>query len=394
MIVVGGIYEEQCIDAGIRETFGSGGRAATALASQNGSVTLHAFVQDAAEVSVRDALEPAGVNVATTPSQALIAFRYLHSLAKPTITPWPVPKVDAGIVVEGKDILLFGMIEGTAKVTGKTIVFDPQSGDPYDFEAEGSVAERLAVVLNAHELRRATNEPTESAGVSVLAERLQAQVLIVKAGAVGARVYVDGELAGTVPPYRTERVYKIGSGDMFSAAFFHAWAGLHLDPLAAADYASRSAARYCNTRSPTLIAPSELDAMQPLCGEPVGSIYIASPFFSLADLWLVEEAARAIEEVGSKPFSPFHEIGIGTPNHVALADLDALRSCSAVLAVASNSDPGTMFEVGYAVSLGIPVVVLVQNGRPADMTMPIGVGCSVTDDFATAIYLAAWATRT
>lgn len=394
MIVVGGVYQELCVDAGISDTFGSGGRAATALASQGGEVSLHTFVHCAAEAVVRDALEPAGIVLETLPAEAAVAFRYLHSLAKPTITPWPVPSAKAQIGVEGQSILLFGMIEGSAKVTGEVVVFDPQGSDPHHFVLSGSTATRLAVVLNVHELRRATNKDDEIDAAEHLTDEMHAEVLVVKAGAVGARVYVGGKLIGTVPPYRTERVYKIGSGDMFSAAFFYGWAKLGLDPLEAADYGSRSAARYCNTRSPTLLVPSALEAMQPLDGVPVGSIYIASPFFSLGDLWLVEETARAIEEVGGKPFSPFHEIGMGSPKHVAVADLEALKASSAVLAIASGSDPGTMFEVGYAVSIGVPVVVLAQNDRPADMTMPVGVGCAVTDDFATAVYLASWATRT
>jgi nucleoside 2-deoxyribosyltransferase len=93
------------------------------------------------------------------------------------------------------------------------------------------------------------------------------------------------------------------------------------------------------------------------------------------------------------PFSPFHEIGIGDAAAIATADLEALRNATAVLAIISGGDPGTLFEVGFAVSLGIPVVAISQNGRPADDTMLVGTGCLVTSDFTTGIYAAAWATR-
>lgn len=53
-------------------------------------------------------------------------------------------------------------------------------------------------------------------------------------------------------------------------------------------------------------------------------------------------------------------------------------------------DPGTVFEVGYAVKLGIPVVGLAQNVRPEDLKMMEGTGCAIHSDFASAVYRAIW----
>jgi len=392
-VVVGGVYREICVDAGVDEIFGSAGRAAIALASRGGPVILHTYLfPDDAEIA-RAALESGGVTIVATDRAARISFRYLHSLAKPAVQPWPIVAEPVSIQVEAKQALVFGMLEGKAKVTAGMVVFDPQGSDPKVFFDAGSSADRLALVLNTHELSRLSNIDDEAAAVAELTAVTGAEVVIIKAGAVGARVYSHSKLQGSVSPYRTENVYKIGSGDMFSTAFFEGWTALGLNPLEAADYASRSTARYCDTRSPTLVLPSDLEHLKPLVGEPKGQVYIASPFFSLADLWLVEETARALWEVGSKPFSPFHEVGLGKPYVVATADLEALKNSTAVLAIASGGDPGTLFEIGYAVSLGIPVVALSQNGRPADMTMLEGTGCRVSNDFASAVYQASWATR-
>lgn len=392
-VVVGGVYREICVDAGVDEIFGSAGRAAIALASRGKPVILHTYLfPEDAEVA-RAALEAGGVTIEATDRAARISFRYLHSLAKPAIWPWPITEEPISIEVEAEQALVFGMLEGTAKVTAGTIVFDPQGSNPEAFFDAGSKADRLALVLNTHELSKLSNSDSEVGAIDELTAKTGAEVIIIKAGAVGARVYRHSKLQGAVPPYRTENVYKIGSGDMFSTAFFEGWTTLGLSPLEAADYASRSTARYCDTRSPSLVSPSDLEHLQPLSGEPKGQVYIASPFFSLADLWLVEETARALWEVGSKPFSPFHEVGLGRPHVVATADLEALKNSTAVLAIASGGDPGTLFEIGYAVSLGIPVVALSQNGRPADMTMLEGTGCRVSNDFASAVYQASWATR-
>jgi nucleoside 2-deoxyribosyltransferase len=72
-------------------------------------------------------------------------------------------------------------------------------------------------------------------------------------------------------------------------------------------------------------------------------------------------------------------------------DLEGLDECQAVLAILNGSDAGTVFEVGYAIARGIPVVALAQNMRPEDLKMPTGSGCRVVDDIVSAIYHAIWA---
>src|SRR3546814_4230785 len=52
-----------------------------------------------------------------------------------------------------------------------------------------------------------------------------------------------------VPLYRTERVWKLGSGDVFSSTFAALWGCNGIDPVRAADCASRATAYYCDTRT-------------------------------------------------------------------------------------------------------------------------------------------------
>lgn len=95
--------------------------------------------------------------------------------------------------------------------------------------------------------------------------------------------------------------------------------------------------------------------------------------------------------LGGNTFSPIHDVGAyGGSDYIASKDLDGLRSCNTVLAVIDGEDAGTLFEVGYARSLGIPVVALAEAPRPESLTMLAGTGCTITDDFTTAIYGAIW----
>ena len=212
-------------------------------------------------------------------------------------------------------------------------------------------------------------------------------------GSKGALVLTaDG--ADRVPAYRSENVFKIGSGDVFSAAFTQFWAIEGWAPREAADLASRAVSCYVNTKSLPIPSAGELlsaDLVPLQAG--TGRVYLAAPFFNLAERWVVEEVRNQLNEIGVPVFSPLHEIGEGPGEVVAPQDLAGLDGCQVVLAVLNGSDAGTVFEVGYAVARGIPVVALAQNMRPEDLKMPQGTGCTIVGDLATAIYQAVWALK-
>ena len=286
-------------------------------------------------------------------------------------------------------------MEGEAKVSARKCIYDPQSPDhPVPFHENGSTSEQLAIVLNASEVLSYGEASDELTAIGNLTRRDGATVVLVKAGADGCRVYEAGELRATVPPYWSNRVYKIGSGDVFSAAFANHW-GLGAVAVAdAADYASRCVAHYCESRTPNVVIGEVEKALKPVRQGAPGQVYIAGPFFTMAELWLIEEAYSALKELGAVPFSPYHEVGFGEPEDVVKGDLEGLRNSTALFAVLDGCDPGTLFEIGYAVEIGLPIVALSQNPKEADLTMLRGSpNCKITSDFATAIYLVTWMAR-
>ena len=120
-------------------------------------------------------------------------------------------------------------------------------------------------------------------------------------------------------------------------------------------------------------------------------MYVAGPFFSIAERWLVDEARGALLDQGVAVFSPFHDVGVGPANEVVHQDLAAIDKCDAMLAIMDGTDPGTVFEIGYARSRGVPVVVLAENVRDESMKMTSGSGCQLMTDFVSAVYKSAWA---
>lgn len=391
--VVGGVYIERCVEPHWDDVYGSAGRAAAAISAATAAVRLLTYRAKTLEGPLASLENAYGFTAEGPEVAGQIEFDYFHPLAVPKITPRPdaIRKNDP-IRVEDDVVLRFGMLDGDAIVAGGTVVYDPQSAfDPRPFGENGSTADRLALILNQHEARRFTGNPDARKAAEILLARGDAEVVVLKMGSRGALVLTMTS-AHQVPAYRSENVFKIGSGDVFSAAFTQFWAIEGRPPNEAADLASRAVSRYVDTKSlpiPSAQELAEADLQAIHAGE--GRIYIAAPFFNLAERWIVEEVRGQLTDMGVPVFSPLHEVGEGPGEVVAPQDLAGLEDCRVVLAILNGSDTGTVFEVGYAVAKGIPVVALAQNMRTEDLKMVAGSGCTIVGDLASAIYQAVWA---
>jgi nucleoside 2-deoxyribosyltransferase len=282
------------------------------------------------------------------------------------------------------------MLEGSAKVTAKRCVYDPQSAfDPEIFDENGSEAEELAVVANRGEIIGMTGENDPHEGARNLIRR-GAAVVIVKSGSEGAWVFSGNEIV-LVPPFRSDRVWTIGSGDVFAGMFAARWAVHRDDPVLAARRASKAVAAYAESMSLPSPTVDDLDRdSRPEATAQPGKVYLASPFFTMGQRWLVEEARRGLRELGLDVFSPVHDVGPGPAEVVAPADLKALDECDLVFAILDGNDSGTLFEVGYATAKGTPTYALAQNVLLEDLKMVQGSGAHVYADFVTALHHAVW----
>jgi nucleoside 2-deoxyribosyltransferase len=219
-----------------------------------------------------------------------------------------------------------------------------------------------------------------------------AEIVIAKAGAKGAWLFQSGQ-SHQVPAFHSKSVWKIGSGDIFTAAFAAAWGIDQADPLEAARLASRAVAEYVNSKALPIRPSSDLaGSALPEVATQEGEVYLAGPFFNMPQRWLVDEARRCLRDVGLTVFSPIHDVGIGPADDVAPKDIEALKRCDLVFAIIDGIDAGTVFEIGYARALGKPVYIFSQVTTVGDLTMMIGTDCHIHNDFTTAIHHAAWRT--
>lgn len=388
MAVVGGTYRELCEEPRVQRLCGSGLRATQILHRIGHSVRFLTCIDDQLRAEF-DALVAAlpGVDIDATPRSGPIGFTYetpVHPAHRGgTATADPL-NASADVVVA------FGMVEKTDwTVEANWAVIDPQH-EPLPYVLDRVTAEHCAVVLNEHEVRtQADDDDLEAAAQYVLG--LGVDVVVVKQGARGGLV-VSANDSGKFGACPTESVEPIGSGDAFTAAFAHAWATQGQEPVAAALFASKVAAAHSLTGVAGFSA-AVLDVVPPpipYIPGPGPQVYLAGPFFNIAQRQLIRLIRTALTQLGIEVFSPLHEVGRGG-DEVAEQDLEGLRNSSSVLAVLDGADAGTLFEVGWATGAGIPVVGLAEHPKDHAWTMVRGTGSTVVADLSTAVYRAAWA---
>lgn len=396
MIIVGGTYDEVCFEPRWEEKFGSGLRACRVVQNLdvNQDIFFHTFGNDNTSLFLDQvsSIFPK-ISSQVTKIKKAVSFYYDHPLIAPRIYPRldTVDKSQNNIAVTGGNILYFGLIEGNAKIIGERVVYDPQSpSNPISFSQTGSTAKELAVVVNYGEASQLaqTKDLNEIKDFFLSVEN--ASVLVLKMGARGALV-IDKK-ANTeqlIPVYKTSVVWPIGSGDVFASSFAYYWFNGR-SPAEAAEKASLHTAQYCNTKQ--LDFANISSDFQPLIIKdfPKGNIYLAGPFFTFTERWLIDQVRTVLQSMHLSVSSPWHDIGHGIASDVVPKDIEALEKSNLIFAVIDGLDSGTLFEVGYAVKMKIPVIAYVENETKESIKMLEGTGCLLENDLTTAIYKCYW----
>lgn len=114
--------------------------------------------------------------------------------------------------------------------------------------------------------------------------------------------------------------------------------------------ASKATAYFCNTQSLEFAqdfpASFNYPPIHPKPGAPK-RVYLAGPFFSMSQNWLIEEAFAALKSQGFKVFSPLHHVGRGSAAEVYEKDIKGVDECDLVFACVDGLDSGTIFEVAF-----------------------------------------------
>jgi len=392
--IIGGSYLETCSLYGTRELFGSGLRALGLFLEmgydshlcfhscngRNKAIINSKYHRDNVTIKLEDSVD--------------VDFYYEHPFRMSNLHPRADYLYAHKRMIEASDdnILLFGMVDADFKVNGGKVVYDPQTSVMIpSFRQSGSKAEELILVLNSSEAIAMTGEMNLYKQREKLFEEEACRAVIIKQGAKGAVLFQEKDDDGlTIPVYMTPKVNSIGSGDIFTAMFAYMWfCGKSLET--AAETASKAVACFVAKHKVEGIRQALKDFSYPaLHYKEPGQIYLAGPFFSYTQRWLIGEFYQALKSEGVMLFSPLHDVGYGKASDVTDPDLDGLRASKVMLAVVDGLDSGTLFEVGYAVAMGKKVVAYVQNESREALQMLEGTHCDIEEDFTTAVYKACW----
>jgi len=264
--------------------------------------------------------------------------------------------------------------------------------NPIPFSKTGSTSKHLVMVINLSEakLMAGASDVEEIKDFFFSLEKCHA--LVLKMGAKGALLYESQNAAPVrIPVYETNSVWAIGSGDVFSAAFAKNWFdGKTLSESAL--IASKTTAAYSNSANLSVLNGVDQNDFRELVlkNETMGQVYLAGPFFTMQDRWMLNQAYTALKGFGLSVFSPFHDVGYGSAKDVVDKDLKGLNESQVIFAMLDGLDSGTLFEVGYGISKGIKVIVFVQNESEESLKMLEGTDCILENDFTTAIYKTYW----
>lgn len=397
MIVVGGTYIERCnYNKYWNELYGSGWRAVNILNNFVNDITFYSYLskEDEFILMQNSIAQSDNVHLNFEYINRTISFEYYHPLSVPRISP-PLHEIiqHKTFEIKGDNILRFGFLEGDAQVHGKKVVYDPQSShNPKNFYQNGSTAEELVMILNLKEAKYLSKKNKVEEMTNLLENNTIA--VIIKMGPLGG-VILTNEKTEYYSAYKTEKVFSLGTGDIFATAFFFFWIEKKLPVKEAVEFASKTVS-FCSENEKYIFDNSFLKKEY----FPTNTIdniknidkviYIAGPFFNISQRWLIEEIRNNLNGHGIKIFSPVHDVGHGPAEEVVQKDIDAIHKSKAMIAIVSELDTGTIFEIGYARALNIPVVVYVENEKEEDLKMLEGTQCDINSDLTTAIYKVLW----
>ncbi len=390
--VIGGTYREIEYDDISMEIFGSGFRCCKFLLENNVTVKYYSSGNTHVESYLNENKKVyQNFDFKLIKSEELITFKYSFALDYPRIFPniLNIKKTDEISVTE-HNFICFGMLETNFTLNCKKAVYDPQTAvNPRSFKEIGK-AEELVYIVNSHEAKSISGESESEKIRDYFFKDENVTALIIKNGPFGAKLFY-GNKEFSIPSFITDNVSKIGSGDIFTASFGYYWIEKNLSFEECANLASKSTAHFCNSKvyvdardfeaNFKEFKPNNIQEKQ---------IYLAAPFFSIAELILVDKIRSAFIDFGVKVFSPFHDIGLGDDETIAKKDLEGIKNSDIIFAVFDNLDSGTLIESGFSIAMDKKIIGYHRTCNQSDLLMLKPGKIGLFNNLTTAIYHTIW----
>ena len=387
MIVVGGTYVEECDWPEWKRMMGPGVRAALAVSEVSPASELYTYSHIDTQSDLAVTMSASGVKAHVRPTVDRIRFFYKHPLTSPPQKePDKVPTTSDGPwEVAGETVLAFGLLEAQVRVNADRAVFELSRYDEGITRGEVKTLALIATESDLPDVFKPGVDVRDAA--AALMSAWNADLMILR-GQAGGGMLFDGEVLHDIPAYVASEWFKIGAGNVFCAMFAHYWGEKKLHPRDAADLASRSSAYYAGTRALPMVGQHMLPAMERFDSSAPCKIFIASPCYSMAQQWLLDQAIISLENLGVKTVSPY-DLGLDGSLRESTDIAAVLDDCSAVLVLADGADIASILAVGLARVRKVPIVVLAEELKERGrLELWQGTDCEVARDFASGVYRA------
>lgn len=391
--IIGGTYREIDYDEILVELFGSGFRGVKFLLENDCDVYFTTVGNEETKIFLEENQKVyTKLKYDLVPHNELITFKYSFPLDNPTIFPniLNITKVNS-LSVNAQNIIAFGLLEADYLIDGDKVVYDPQTSiKPNKFSDFGK-AKELVYIVNKNE----AHSIAESENIDVIKEyffhKEKAIAFIIKDGPFGATLYYEDKVI-RIPSYITNNVYKIGSGDIFTTSFGYYWMYKKLSIEESARYASKSTAIFCDIKAYIDVTNFSNFGFKEFNYKSMENkqVYLASPFFAISELILVDKIRNAFLSFGIKVFSPFHDVGIGNSEFIAKKDIEGINNSDIIFCLFDNYDSGTLIESGYSLAKGKKIIGYHRTCEDEKLLMLKGSDIQYYNHLTTAVYKTIW----
>jgi hypothetical protein len=391
--VIGGTYREIDYDDISMDIYGSGYRCCKFLLENKCFVNYYTSGNHEVEKYLKEIKKVYNdFDFQLTKSEYLITFKYSFALDTPSIFPniLNIKKTEK-IKIAGENVICFGMLETEFNIKGNKVIYDPQTSLNPKKYSEIGIAEELIYIVNMNEAKSISLQNNVEEIKKFFFNTENAFALIIKNGPYGAKLYLKNNDEFEIPSFITENVNKIGSGDIFTSSFGYYWMNKNLPLEECAILASKVTSLYCDKKVYIDVKDFEYNFIEFQNNNyKEKQVYLAAPFFSIAELILIDKIRNAFLEFGVKVFSPFHDIGLGDEETIAIKDLKGIKDSDIIFCVFDNLDSGTLIESGFSLAMNKKIIGYHRTCEDSKLLMLKPGNSKIFKNLTTAIYHTIW----
>ncbi|SHJ56977.1 Sugar or nucleoside kinase, ribokinase family [Clostridium amylolyticum] len=248
------------------------------------------------------------------------------------------------------------------------VFLDPKPNEISINEAKKALKYTDILLVNEDEAMLLSNSRNIKDAINILSKE-RIKHIVIKRGIRGCILISEDRKITKIPSFRSNAICTLGSGDVFDGALAATFLETK-DIVYSIEVASCLAASFIEKFEIERM-PNKLAIKLELKERKRNSInktkevvaYLAGPFFSEQELYWVNYVKQMLELRKIKVLSPFHSNGIvkldstyEERKRVFNLDIELLEKANIVIALIDHNDPGTYFEMGYALKKGVPII--------------------------------------